>query len=34
LELERGPATLEMRPVAIRGRELMALHKIWLRRLG
>ncbi len=34
LDLERGPATLEMRPVTVRGRELMALHKIWLRRLG
>jgi len=34
LELEAGPATLEMKPLVIGGRELMALHKVWLRLIG
>jgi hypothetical protein len=33
LSLDAGPATLEMKPLEIAGSELMALHKIWLRRL-
>ena len=33
LELPQGPTTLEIRPLKIVGKELMALHKIWLRRL-
>lgn len=31
LELDRGPATLEIQAVRLRGRELMVLHKLWLR---
>ncbi|MGB9604864.1 MAG: sulfatase-like hydrolase/transferase, partial [Bryobacteraceae bacterium] len=34
LVLERGPAVLEMRALAVRGHELMRLHKFWLRRLA
>ncbi len=34
LTLSKGPATLEIKPTRIVGQELMALHKIWLRRLG
>jgi hypothetical protein len=34
LRLDRtGPAVLEIRPLSLKGRELMALHKVWLRRL-
>jgi arylsulfatase A len=33
LDLAKGPATLEIRPVSVAGAELMALHKIWLRKL-
>ena len=33
LVLPAGPAALEIRPLSITGSELMALHKIWLRRL-
>ncbi len=33
LELGRGPATLEIKPLSIAGPELMALHKIRLRKL-
>lgn len=33
LDLPAGPAVLEIKPLSIPGRELMALHKIWLRRL-
>jgi arylsulfatase A len=33
LKLAPGEATLEMKPVAIVGREVMALHKIWLKRV-
>ncbi len=33
LQLGKGPAVFEMKPLAIEGRELMALHKIWLRRI-
>lgn len=31
LQLQPGPAVLKIQPVSIKGRELMALHKIWLR---
>ena len=34
LTLERGSALFQIRPLAIRGRELMTLHKVWLRRVG
>ena len=33
LELAKGPAHLEVRPVQLAGAELMSLHKVWLRRL-
>ncbi len=33
LELAKGPASLEIKPLSIAGRELMALHKVWLERL-
>lgn len=33
-DLAGGPAVFEMKPLAIKGRELMALHKIWLRRIS
>jgi len=33
IDLPAGPATLEMKPLSITGRELMVLHKIRLRRL-
>ncbi len=33
MELPEGPAILEIKPILIVGQELMALHKIWLRRL-
>ncbi|MCZ6515376.1 MAG: arylsulfatase [Acidobacteria bacterium] len=33
LRLAPGPAFLEIKPVTLAGRELMNLHKIWLRRL-
>lgn len=34
LELERGPAVLEMPALAVRGAEPLHLHKVWLCRLG
>lgn len=34
LELERGPALLEMRALSVRGGELMRLHRVWLRRVA
>ena len=35
LRLDRpGPATLEIKPLDLKGRELMVLHKVWLRRVG
>jgi hypothetical protein len=34
LTLERGPAMLEIQPQAIRARELMTLHKVWVRWLA
>lgn len=33
LELPQGAATLEIRAEAIAGRELMLLHRVWLRRI-
>ncbi|NLX22157.1 MAG: sulfatase-like hydrolase/transferase [Phycisphaerae bacterium] len=33
LTLAAGPATLEMRPVAVAGGELMRLNRVWLRRV-
>jgi arylsulfatase A len=33
LDLPQGPAVLEIKPLSIVGSELMALHKVWLRRL-
>ncbi|MEK7407866.1 MAG: arylsulfatase [Acidobacteriota bacterium] len=33
-QLAKGPAVFEMKPLAIKGRELMALHKIWVRRIS
>jgi arylsulfatase A-like enzyme len=32
LQLSRGPATLEMQPVSIVGKEVMVVHRIWLKR--
>jgi len=34
LELPAGPATLEIKTEKLTGRELMTLHKVWLRRVG
>ncbi|MBI1898596.1 MAG: arylsulfatase [Acidobacteria bacterium] len=31
--LDRGPARFEIRPVTIKGKELLVLHKIWVRRV-
>jgi arylsulfatase A len=33
LRLAHGPATLEVKPIDIKGTEMPAIHKIWLRRL-
>ena len=33
LELPKGQALLEIKPVKLAGSELMSLHKVWLRRL-
>ena len=33
LKLAKGPAILEIKPVSIVGQEVMALHRIWLKRL-
>jgi arylsulfatase A len=33
LDLPAGPATLEIKALTIPGRELMTLHKVWLRRV-
>ncbi len=33
LELTRGATTLEIKPLAITGSELFALHKVWLKRV-
>jgi arylsulfatase A len=33
IALPKGPAALEIQPLSIAGSELMALHKVWLRRL-
>lgn len=33
MRLTRGPGTLEIEPVQIVGKELAAIHKIWLRRI-
>jgi arylsulfatase A len=33
MSLGKGPATLEIKPLKIAGKELAAIHKIWFRRL-
>ncbi|MGH9627842.1 MAG: sulfatase-like hydrolase/transferase [Bryobacteraceae bacterium] len=33
MDLEAGPAMFEIRPVAIKGKELALIHKIWMRRV-
>lgn len=33
LDLTQGPAMLECKPVSIKGKQLMSLHKVWLRRV-
>ena len=34
LKLTRGPGLLELRAAHIAGRQMPAIHKIWLRRVG
>jgi hypothetical protein len=34
LVLEKGNATLELKPVSITGKELMVAHRIWLKRIN
>ena len=33
MSLTKGPAVLEVRPISIAGKELMALHSLWLERV-
>jgi hypothetical protein len=33
MRLSKGPGTLEIKPLKIAGRELAAIHKIWLRKI-
>ncbi len=33
MKLPRGPSVLEIKPLTIKGTELMRLHKVWLRRI-
>ena len=34
LKLNKGPASLEIKPVSIAAKELMVIHRIWLRRIN
>lgn len=33
IKLPKGPATFEIKPLSLKGKELMSLHKIWLKKL-